>query len=239
MSPSWKVHRTVGDIVCNFHNHEIDKLIDSTERHDAGRYDKVILSEQIDYVWNKWKWEGVCYYVLHHILDRLADIIVSELCKLCEECLRGRITIEQAYEELLENTLQRAKKDYYIQGLWKTGDEKKDKLLKYTIDYILVSLEAGWEMCIGFIVMDVSAKGKPTTGTRVFHGMLVKSIARQIFRGTSGFSQQQIIDFLIKLGDVAQKKMKEFEKIKEDRKAKLTKEYERLFPLLKKSIDEF
>jgi len=42
MSPSWKLHKMVGKIVCNFYDHEIDRLIDSTGSHDAGRYNKDI-----------------------------------------------------------------------------------------------------------------------------------------------------------------------------------------------------
>lgn len=145
--PSWKVHKEIGKIILNFYNHEIDQLIDS-EDHDAGRYDNAVLSWQFEYVWSKWGWEGICYYVLHHVLDRIQDITVSEICDLGEFYLYGELTrltsksvwrkykhlygspvadkFENAYKLFLENVLNRVKTDYYILRLAKTGDEKRD-----------------------------------------------------------------------------------------------------------------
>ena len=228
----------IGDIVCGFSDPEIDGLIDKSSEHDAGRYDANILAEQIDYVWEKWGWEGVCYYLLHHILDRIADIAVSELCGLCEDYLSGKIILEDAYTGLLEKILQRTKEDYYIQNLWRTGYDKRDKLLKLTVEYILASLEAGWEACIGFVILDVSSTGRPMVGMRVFNGAIVKSVAKE-FKGYRSFSEKEIKDFLMRLGELAKTKMYDVEKVTENRKAKLAEEYKRLRPLLEEAIAEY
>lgn len=164
--------------------------------------------------------------------------MVSELCKACEEYLYGAL-INEVYEKLLETSFQRLQNDYYIRKLSEAGDERRDELVKHTIDCILASLKAGWEKAIGFIIMDTSAQGKLTTGRRVFTGMLVKSVAREFFKGGRSFSQNQIKEFLLKIGDVAQNEMEKMIKKSEERKIELEKEYKRIFPLLKRAIEEY
>lgn len=77
--PSWKVHRKWGEILFKYYNHEIDKLIDIRESHDAGRYDPETLDRQLRYVANQYGDNGVWYYLLHHFLDRAYDTLLSEV----------------------------------------------------------------------------------------------------------------------------------------------------------------
>ncbi len=238
MSPSWKLHRLIGKIVCNFYDHRIDELIDIQE-HDIGRYDKSALSKQFDYVWDKWGWEGICYYLLHHILDRISDILVSELSHLGEKYLDGVITLEEGYKEIVNKVFEKIKKDYYIQGLAKTGCKERDELIKYAIEYILASLEVGKESCIGFILMDTSSQGKLTTGSRVFTAMISKSVAREFKGRGKRFTSKELTDFLIEIGKIAEKEMKQAISNVRIRTDKLTRIYEQLFPQIKKAVEDY
>jgi len=77
--PSWEVHRKWGEMLFKYYNHEIDKLIDIKESHDAGRYDPEILDSQLRDVAEKYGDNGVMYYLLHHFLDRAYDTLLSEV----------------------------------------------------------------------------------------------------------------------------------------------------------------
>ena len=68
---------TNGTRICGFYSEEIDKLIDKEEEHDAGRYDVEVFLKQIEYVQRNYGMKGVEYYLLHHLLDRLKDELVS------------------------------------------------------------------------------------------------------------------------------------------------------------------
>lgn len=60
-----------------FTQKEIDKLIDSSQQHDTARYDGKIFLEQIEYVASRYGEKGIECYLLHHLLDRLKDELVS------------------------------------------------------------------------------------------------------------------------------------------------------------------
>lgn len=241
MSPSWKLHRLIGTIVCDFYDHKIDKLIDIRE-HDVGRYDKSALSKQFDYVWDRWEWKGICYYLLHHILDRISDILVSELSRLGEKYLDGTITLEEGYKEVVNRVFERIKKDYYIQGLAKTGCKERDELIRCCIEYILASLEVGKESCIGFILMDISSQGRPTTGSRVLTAMISKSVAREFKGRGRSFKSREIANFLVEIGKLAEKEMKlaiSNTDIEVMRKDELARAYKLLLPQIKKAIEDY
>lgn len=78
--PSGEVHRKIGFLLLNFYDPEVDKLIDCDPDHDATRYDldkAIILIEQI----LKRDDNRVRYAMLHHYLDRLVDLLVSEILR--------------------------------------------------------------------------------------------------------------------------------------------------------------
>lgn len=84
MMPSWATHRVIGELICGFHAHQIDRLVDQTFGHDASRYDADILIEVVESVYADYGEKGLCYFVLHHYLDRLADILVGEAAEAYE-----------------------------------------------------------------------------------------------------------------------------------------------------------
>ena len=229
--PSWKVHRTIGEIVCNFYDHEIDKLIDLTEGHDAGRYDSGVMKEQFEYVYKKWGAEGLCYYFLHHILDRLSDIVVSELQQLCEDY----ISVEEAYSKLYENSFKRLSNA--VKEFAKTHDYIKDDVLASFFDYILATLKATWEGVLFFILLDTPEGKQPLIAKKVLNVMTVKSAAYKYKYG-SGLDTRKAVNFLSEIGEVATKKSKNFSKLSHERVYELTRMYERIFPKLREALDK-
>ncbi|GEM_PF-1782189 len=232
--PSWKVHRIIGEIVCNFYDHEIDKLIDLTERHDAGRYDSQVLKEQFKYVYRKWGAEGICYYVLHHILDRLSDIVVSELQQLCESYVFGKISVEEAYNRLYENSFRRLSDD--VKKFAKTYDYIRDEVLSSFFEYILASLRAGWEGVLFFVLLDTPEGKQPLIAKRVLNVMAVKSAAYQ-YKYRLRLDMRKAVDFLLEMGEVATKKFEDFRKRTQERTHELTKMYEQILPKLREALD--
>ncbi len=87
--PSWKAHREIGKLICNFYSSEIDKLIDKPELHDASRYDIGELEKIVKEVKEKYGEKGLHYLALHHYVDRLADILVRELSDGYESYVNG------------------------------------------------------------------------------------------------------------------------------------------------------
>jgi len=233
--PSWKVHRTVGKVVCNFYDHEIDKLIDLTEGHDAGRYDSQVLKEQFEYVYEKWGPEGVCYYVLHHILDRLSDILVSELQQLCESYIFGKISVKEAYNRLYENSFKRLSND--VKEFANTYDHIKDGVLSYFSEYILASLRAGWERVLFFVLLDTPKGKEPLIAKKVLNVMAVKSATYQYKYGLK-LDMIKAETFLLKIGEVATKKCKDFDKLSHERVYELTRAYEQILPKLREALDK-
>ncbi len=233
--PSWKVHRTIGKIVCNFYDHEIDKLIDLTEGHDAGRYDSQVVKEQFEYVYKRWGSEGVCYYVLHHILDRLSDIVVSELQRLCESYIFGKISVEEAYNRLYKNSFQRLSDD--VKEFAKTYDHIKDDVLSSFFEYILTSLRAAWEGVLFFVLLDTPEGKQPLIAKKVLNVMAVKSAVYQYKYG-SRLDTRKAITFLSEIGEIATKKFENFSKHSHEKILELTRIYEQILPKLREALDK-
>lgn len=116
--PSWKLHKKWGEIICGFSSEEIDRLIDNPKQHDAGRYDRKIFLDQIEYVSSKYGLRGVEYYLLHHLLDMLKDELVAitsrygkislELIRL--ECIKPEvIENNEKYEVIWEHLVTKLK----------------------------------------------------------------------------------------------------------------------------------
>jgi len=221
--PSWRVHRIIGEIVCNFYNHEIDKLIDLTGKHDAGRYDSVILNEDLEYVFKRWGTEGVCYYILHHVLDRLSDIIVSELQQLCEAYVFGKISVEEAYNRLYENSFARLSAE--VKNFVMTSDCIKNEVLTYLLEYILATLKSGWEGVLFYVILDTPKGKRPMIAKRVLNVMAVKSAAYQ-YKYNLKLDENKVKEFLLKIGEVAARKFDDFLKSSHERTEELAKKYE-------------
>ncbi len=107
--PSWRVHKVLSGVVYGRHTPDVDVLADTHEGHDAGRYRADILLEHIDQVRLRYGDVGLCCYVPHHFLDRLVDIVVSELSTILDRAIY-RIGLP-SYEEFRYNILKRLKYD--------------------------------------------------------------------------------------------------------------------------------
>lgn len=80
-TPSWKVHEIVGRALLGFYDREIDEIVDSLQPHDSSRYEVSWLADAVGRVESKWGREGVKQLILHHYLDRVSDILVSEVAQ--------------------------------------------------------------------------------------------------------------------------------------------------------------
>ena len=99
------MHRTWGQRVCGFHDSRIDALIDSNLSHDASRYDFHILKTSLEHVRNQFGDPGLCYFVLHHYLDRFSDILVRILSESYEIYLGGYGAIDFAFYQEVKNRI--------------------------------------------------------------------------------------------------------------------------------------
>jgi len=73
--PSHRIHEIVGRLLCGYSSSKIDDLIDSGNHHDAGRNECAALLEQSIEVFRKHGEKGLCYYILHHYLDKIETLI--------------------------------------------------------------------------------------------------------------------------------------------------------------------
>ncbi len=98
-TPSHRVHEIVGKMICHFSSKYIDVLIDGERGgHDKGRRDCGKLLEQATEIRNKYGENGLCYYVLHHYLDKIVSII---RCRFTRILLKyGRLPLEERFKYL-------------------------------------------------------------------------------------------------------------------------------------------
>jgi len=102
---SWNLHKVWGNVICSFYSEDIDRLVDSTGAHDASRYSIENLEEAVDYVKSRYEEKGLCYFVLHHYLDRLVDILTSTLSDYYELYVYGFRSLEDAYRDVQDEAL--------------------------------------------------------------------------------------------------------------------------------------
>ncbi len=84
-------------------------MIDSHGSHDSSRYDADALERAIVHVRSKFGGKGLCYFVLHHYLDRLVDILTSLISEYYESYALGYSTSELSFKEIY----QRIKSEAY------------------------------------------------------------------------------------------------------------------------------
>ncbi len=75
---SWSSHRELGLLICGAYYPDIDKLID-VKPHDLSIYNAVEFIKQYRYVKTVYGEKGICYFILHHYIDRLVDILSQDL----------------------------------------------------------------------------------------------------------------------------------------------------------------
>lgn len=229
--PSHKVHRLIGNVICGFYCSEIDNFIDKKEVHDAGRYDLNIFVNEALMFFRKYGGDGLCYYILHHILDRLVDILISELCHGYTSYKLGR-RIEDVYEEVKKYLLMRLRNDLktvlpvFIQNV--KVEVPEYELLHAMTQLVLTGIEFGIDCVILHILSDVNVRGKPTVVNRVLNDILMKEVASKMYHRAIFDKDLKIVEeytkqvldsakqFLIQFFEIVDKKCNEFIKNREE-----------------------
>ena len=103
---SHKLHRVVGEFLLGYSFSDIDRLIDAGERHDASRYELYDLVQQVEYVYERYGYDGVRYFVLHHFLDRLVDALASVLANGLKSFIWRPVCNPEAVREYLLNAVR-------------------------------------------------------------------------------------------------------------------------------------
>jgi hypothetical protein len=156
--PSHRVHRIIGERICEYSNPVIDELIDGyigieelnetvkssrtlhldlfgespqEEKHDAARTSCSDLFKQVEAIYSRFGDKGICYYILHHYLDKLPNILMGQLLHrlglshyndpeliISEFLPRLEIYMKEGYEaevsvfSVLETIVEKGAKDY-------------------------------------------------------------------------------------------------------------------------------
>lgn len=173
MSPEWEVHRKWGELLFDFSDSEIDKLID-LQQHDAGRYDSHLLEQQLNYVHQEWGEVGVAYYILHHLLDRAEDILLSEMC--------SKLDVPQlpAPDKFMEELIESFRMDF----------EKDGKSLMRHLEETQWFYDVfGYRGALCSLVYDLIDREK--FGRRLAQSMTTKSVAQEHFPKSSRHSKSR------------------------------------------------
>jgi hypothetical protein len=80
--PSHRVHEIVGRLICGFSDRAIDRIIDNSYNHDRSRIKCRELFNLASFVLEAYGWNGICYLVLHHYLDKLVSILKGRYIRL-------------------------------------------------------------------------------------------------------------------------------------------------------------
>ena len=102
---SWRTHALVGDVLFSFHDNRIDRLIDNSLAHDLSRIDIGKLVEVVNKIksWYPNDERALYYFILHHYLDRLVDMLASEFAFYYD----SQQPIEEIYAQLRSTLLDR------------------------------------------------------------------------------------------------------------------------------------
>jgi len=110
--PSHIVHRVVGERICGFSSEEIDRLIDSSEQHDASRYSCSHLLAHAKQVLSRYGDKGLCYLVLHHYLDKFMNIVFGRVWHYGKiKALMDPVSVTKQVFEHLEVDVRRGFED--------------------------------------------------------------------------------------------------------------------------------
>ena len=215
MSPSLEVHRRMGEVVCNFYDHEIDKMAD-----EFGLSEKLF-----DELIERWDVEGLCYYLLHRMLDRVEESITDMLSRFGEAYVNGETTAERAYEVILKSSFEELSKISFE----KTGNEKKDEVVDLFREFIVATLNIGWENVIASIVLDRS-KDELLLVRRVVDRLKRKRNLRR--------SMDKVWKFMEDFCVIASERLSDVEKTKKKRIKTLKKNYDKIVPKIRDVLKE-
>jgi len=110
--PAHVIHRVVGERICGFSSEEIDRLIDSSEQHDASRYSCSHLLAHAKQVLSRYGDKGLCYLVLHHYLDKFMNIVFGRVWHYGKtKALMDPVSVTKQVFEHLEVAVRRGFED--------------------------------------------------------------------------------------------------------------------------------
>ncbi len=185
--PSWRCHKLVGEIIClGYYDHEIDRLIDAGGRHDLARYDEGELIREAMMVLRRFGGNGLCYYILHHVLDRLQDILVSELAQNFVLFKDGR-DVNYVYELMRRSVLKRIVRDDRTVISWALRSDSKSRehdIVKAMTTFVIKGVEFSIDCVLLYLMIDLDGSGRPTTGSRA-HTAIVNKILAEGYRLSS------------------------------------------------------
>jgi len=174
--PSHRVHRIIGERICGYSNLVIDELIDGyigieelnetgessrtlhldlfgeshqEKKHDTARTSCSDLFKQVEAIYSRFGDKGLYYYILHHYLDKLPNILGGQLLHglghfhyndpeliISEFLPRIEVYMEEGYEaevsvfSVLETIVEKGAKDY--DSLYKHLPRKLDNYYRST-----------------------------------------------------------------------------------------------------------
>jgi hypothetical protein len=91
------IHEIVGKMICNFSSRDIDNLINRGSRHDLSRINCRELLKLASLVSGIYGDDGLCYFILHHYLDKIVSIMKGRFVRLFVE---RRLTSKDLVNEI-------------------------------------------------------------------------------------------------------------------------------------------
>ncbi|ADC65072.1 hypothetical protein Ferp_0904 [Ferroglobus placidus DSM 10642] len=215
MSPSLDVHSRMGEIVCNFYNREVDRIADSEKLSEA-LFDRLV---------ENWNVEGLCYYLLHRMLDSLEEFTVEKLTELCEAYVDYGVSVEKSYDALSREAYEKLEEFSFE----KTGNEKKDEVVDLFREFVLATLNLGWENVLASIILDRS-------GDEL---LLLKKVTKRLKKNRkTRKSMDKVWEFLELFCTLSAERAAEFEREKKKRTKELKKKYDKIVPKIRDVLKE-
>ena len=122
----------------------------------------------------------------------------------------GRVSVEDAYKELYENSFIRLLADV----------KRFAKTYNYYVEHILATLKAKWEAVLFYVILDTPEGKPPMIAKRVLNVMAVKLAAYQYkykLKLDINKVKNKVKEFLLKIGEVATRKFNDFLKYSHER----------------------
>jgi hypothetical protein len=136
----------VGRLVCGYYSDEIDGIIDRHLAHDRARMSCDTLFSQARAVLGKHGERGLCYYVLHHYLDKVENIVFGQiLSQWSRKHLDEEDGFEKAFKDVVGN----------LGDFMRAGLESEVSTLRVVEIMVLEGVKDYWDLIeYGFALAD-------------------------------------------------------------------------------------
>jgi hypothetical protein len=151
----------IGRLICGYYSSEIDETIDMHPAHDKARMSCDTLFSQARVVLGKHGERGLCYYVLHHYLDKVENIVFGQiLSQWSKKHLDEDDGFEKAFKDVVGNL-----RDFVRAGL-----ESEVSTLRAVEVIVLEGVKDFW----GFVdyAFALTDRYASRTRSRKVHGLL-------------------------------------------------------------------